>query len=519
MNLSFRRVFFTSFTFWILFGLISLYFVLPLRKHLKLGIDLVGGTYITLDVQVDKAVEHELRDRLHSIAEFLKKEDKNLDFKTVNFAVSQASLEFNSESSASKAQELISSEFPELKKELNGKYINVSFTKQKIHDIKTWALQSNIEVLNTRLKKIGVEEITVSAKGDKSIIVELPDVEDPAKAKEMIGTPAMLEFKVVEKIASGPEEIYEEYGEELPEGMMIVPHKDVQKGEKKYFLVPTYAEVTGRDLRDATPGFGGTARPTVVVNFRLTPEGGRKFFDLTSKNVGQILAAILDGKVISYATIQGEIGSEGSISGGFTPEKAKELSMLLKSGAFVAPVTFAEERRIGPSLGYDSIRNGLLSCLIGLGLLLIFSVFYYKLSGLFAFFALLYNLLLIIVGMALLRATLTLPGIAGMVLTVGMAIDASILIYERIREALAAGFNVNRAVDEGFSDAMIVILDSNITTFIVAVVLFKFGTGPIKGFAVTMMIGIISTLITGLFFLKSIFKFILGMKNIQKLSI
>ena len=515
MNLSLRKAFFSSFSFWILFGLVSLYFVLPLRKNLKLGIDLVGGTYITLDVKVDKAVEHELRDRLHTISELFKKEDKGLEFKVENVAVSQATLLFNSEDSASKAQVAIRNDFPDFKSELNGNILTLSFSKQKIHDIKSWALQSNIEVLNTRLRKIGVEEITVSPKGDRSIIVELPDVEDPAKAKEMIGTPAMLEFKIIEKVAPSMEEIYEEYGEELPEGMMIVPDRE----GRKYFLVPAYAEVTGKDLRDATPGFGGGARPTVAVNFRLTPEGGRKFYDLTSRNIGQLLAAILDGKVISHATIQSEINAEGSITGGFTTEKAKELSMLLKSGAFVAPVEFAEERRIGPSLGYESIKNGLLSCLIGLGMLFIFSIFYYKLSGLFAFFALIYNLLLIIIGLSLLKATLTLPGIASMVLTVGMAIDASILIYERIKESLAAGHSVHKSVDEGFSDAMIVILDSNITTFIVAVVLFKFGTGPIKGFAVTMMIGIISTLITGLFFLKSIFKFVLGIKDFKKLSI
>ena len=517
MNLSARSVLFTGFSFWMLFAAVALYFVMPLRKNIKFGIDLVGGTYITLDVKVEKAVEHELQDRLHSISALLKDSQKAVVSQKVEDG--KIILTFDSESALAEAQSMIKEDYPELKISNEGKSLFLAFSNAKINEIKNWALHTNIEVLNTRLKKIGVEEITVSAKGDRSIIVELPDVEDPAKAKEMIGTPAILEFKIVEKAASTTDEILEEYGGELPEGMMIIPDRDVQKGEKKYYLVSTYAEVTGRDLRDAFPAFGGRMGNQVVVNFRLTPEGGRKFLELTSKNIDQLLAAVLDGKAVSVATIQSEINTEGAITGRFSMEKAKELSMLLKSGAFVAPVEFAEERRIGPSLGYESIKNGLMSCLIGLSLLFIFSVFYYKVSGLFAFFALLYNLLLILVGMALIRATLTLPGIAGMVLKVGMAIDASILIYERIKEALAGGMGVRKSVQEGFSDALAVILDANITHLIVAIVLFKFGSGPIKGFAITMIVGIVSTLITGIFFLKSIFNFVLGIKDVQKLSI
>ncbi len=518
MSFTARRVLFSSFSFWIAFALISLYFVMPLRKNIKFGIDLVGGTYITLDVKVEKAVEHELQDRLHGISELLKESQKNPTSSKIDNG--NIVLNFDSESTAYDTQQFLKEEHPELKSNLEGKTLYLTFSKEKLSEIKNWALHTNREVLDTRLKKIGVEEINVSTKGDRSIIVELPDVDNPAKAKEMIGTPAMLEFKIVEKVGSSPEEILEEYGGEIPEGTMIVPDRDVQKGEKKYYLVSTYAEVTGRDLRDAFPSIGGRMGAQVVVNFRLTPEGGRKFYELTSKNIGQTLAAILDGKVISAATIQDEIRSEGAITGRFSQDKAKELSMLLKSGAFVAPVEFAEERRIGPSLGYESIKNGLMSCLIGLGLLFIFSIFYYKLSGIFAFIALVYNMLIILVGMALLRATLTLPGIAGMVLTVGMAIDASILIYERIKEALANGMSVQAAVKDGFSDALPVILDANITHLLVALVLFKFGSGPIKGFAVTMMVGIVSTLLTGIFFLRSIFNFLFSIKNnIQKLSI
>jgi len=227
----------------------------------------------------------------------------------------------------------------------------------------------------------------------------------------------------------------------------------------------------------------------------------------------------LDSEVISAPRIESAIRGSGEITGNFTTDSARTLALLLKSGSFVAPVTFEEERQIGPSLGQESIRQGLTSCLIGLGLLLFFSLFYYNLSGFFAFFALVYNLILVLLGISWLKATLTLPGIAGMVLTVGMAIDASILIFERIKEELSQGVALKKAVELGFSGAMKVILDANITTFIVGIVLYRFGVGPIQGFAVTMMLGIIATLVTTLFFLRSLFKFMLNNFDIQKLRI
>jgi preprotein translocase subunit SecD len=229
------------------------------------------------------------------------------------------------------------------------------------------------------------------------------------------------------------------------------------------------------------------------------------------------LAIVLDGEIISAPQIRSAIRSEGSISG-VGPQEAQELSLLLKSGAFVAPVTFEEERQIGPSLGAESIRQGLVSCLVGLAALFVFSVTLYKIPGILAFATLLYNLLLILMALAWFKATLTLPGIAGMVLTVGMAIDASILIYERVREELAAGVSLRKAVNNGFSDAKVVILDANITNLIVGVVLYKFGTGPIQGFAVTLIIGIIATLITGLFFLRSLLNFVIDAFNLQTLK-
>ncbi|MEX2438192.1 MAG: protein translocase subunit SecD, partial [Candidatus Babeliales bacterium] len=301
--------------------------------------------------------------------------------------------------------------------------------------------------------------------------------------------------------------------------VIILPGKDRDElGNRRYYLLPAFTDINGSLLKDARAGFGGQSGAQLVVNFEFMPEGGERFYELTRKSQGQQIAIVLDDKVISAPVVNEPIGSRGQITGRFTSEEVNELAALLKSGAFVAPVTFEEERRIGPALGAESIRQGLMSCLIGLGFLLAFSLFYYKIAGLFAFIALLFNLLLILFILSRFHATLTLPGIAGMVLTVGMAIDASILIYERIREELRAGIHFDQALKVGFSDAMVVILDANITTFIVGVVLFKFGTGPIQGYAVTLLVGIISTLITGLFFLRSLFNVTLdgfGFKNVK----
>jgi len=374
----------------------------------------------------------------------------------------------------------------------------------------------NIEVLRARLDKMSVAEIAIAPQGEKNIIIELPDVDDPQQAKTMIGKPAVLEFKLVERAGRSKEDLLYEYDGELPDDMHIIAGRGL---DKTYYLVNKYTDITGRLLRDARPTFGGQTGSQLVVAFNFSPEGGEKFYELTSKNYGRQLAVVLDNEVITAPTINAAIKSEGVIEGRFTSEQANELALLLKSGAFVAPVSFEEERQVGPALGAEAIKMGLISCLVALGLLFIFSVYYYSLSGILAFCALIYNLVLILFGLSLLKATLTLPGIAGMVLTIGMAIDASILVYERIKEELSLGLSIKKAVNAGFSDAMVVILDANITTFIVGVVLYYFGTGPVQGFAVTMMLGIVSTLITGLFFLRALFNFVVDLFAVQKLKI
>lgn len=519
-----RNLLFSSFTFWAAVAVIGLIAIWPLRQKIRFGIDLVGGTYITLEVQTDKAVETELVETMQSIPTKLRASQLAAP---ISKAVegTQIVLNFDSAADAQAAANFLPGEIGRgavkaYDFSTDGATLRIKLTDAKIEQIKKNAVRSNIEVLRTRLDTMSVAEISIAAQGEKNIIVELPDVSDPQQAKAMIGKAAKLEFKLVDKVGNSPEDILYEFDGNLPSDKEIIPGRE-SAGEygKTFYLVSKYTDIHGGQLREASASLGGRSGAEAVVLFKFNEEGAERFYALTSKNVGRRLAVVLDGVVVTAPNINEGIRGEGSITGMRSAQEAHELALLLKSGAFVAPVTFEEERQIGPSLGAESIRQGVISCLVGLVLLFVFSVFYYKTAGLLAFLALLYNLLLILVGMAWLRATLTLPGIAGMVLTVGMAIDASILIYERIREELKAGVTLKSAVNAGFSNAMAVILDANITTFIVGVVLYKFGSGPIQGFAVTMMLGIISTLITGLFFLKALMNFVINLFDMKKISI
>lgn len=515
MNIALRRVAFSGFAVWVLFAAISVYFLYPLRKNLRFGIDLVGGTYITLEVQTEKAVEASMRTRLDALLTDLKSADKALptayDIKNGAIELTFASLD-----AAQGAASILRD--PSYTQEVEGSVIRMRLNEKSAQRIQADAVSRNIEVLRSRLDRLSVAEISIAAHGDRNIVIELPDISDPQQAKAMIGTAAVLEFKLVEKVGSTPEDILYEYDGVLPSGMEILPGRGEDGRQKLYYLVSKHADVSGKDLRDATPIINKESMQW-IVRFSLSEDGGSKFYAITSNNYRKQLAIVLDDVVISAPVIEAEIKSEGIISGNFTKEAAKELAVLLRSGSYVAPVTFEEERQVGPSLGAESIRQGLVSCIVGLALLFVFALYYYSVSGLLAFMALLYNLLLILLGMSWMQATLTLPGIAGMVLTIGMAIDASILIFERIKEELAAGVPTQKAVSTGFSEAMRVILDSNITTFVVGLVLYYFGSGPVLGFAVTMMLGIAATLVTGLFFLKSLFNVVLTSFNIQKLRI
>lgn len=512
-----RRALLSPLMFWIAAAAVGLFMVMPLRKTIRFGMDLVGGTYITLEVQVDKAVEAELVGEMQAFESRLKQARKKLpkERRIVNGTIQST---FSSIQDAQEAYQVANSSMPDMKHTVNGAVLSSQFSDARVIAIKNDAVLRNIQVLKTRLDRFSVAEIPIARQGDRNIIIELPDVSNPQQAKEMIGRAALLEFRLVDKEAPTEADLLYEVDGVVPHDKEILVQLD-DDGREHYYLVQKYATVTGRHVRDAKPAFGGANGVEPIVAFTLTREGGDLFYELTSKNFNRPLAIVLDNQIISVAQIKAAIRDSGTITGNFTSERARTLAMLLKSGAFVAPVTFEQERQIGPSLGAESIQKGLYSCIAGLALLFIFSIALYRVAGLFAFLALLFNLILVLIGMALLQATLTLPGIAGMILTVGMAIDASILIFEHIRERLRVGVPFRKAVDEGFSGALRVILDANITTFIVGVVLYHFGTGPIQGFAVTMMLGIVATLIAGLFFLRALFNFSMNVFGVQQIKI
>lgn len=506
---------------WAAITLYGVYFVYHMinpaageRGYINFGIDLVGGTYLTLDVKVQEAVKNDLQEAMQSFKDTLKKEKKPTPStpKITEEGGLRGLLEFESEQDSAAALALYRPDAAQPKITQDGKTLVFAYTSAQLSDIQRETIESNIATLRTRLDAFGAGEVGIVPQGERRIGIELPNVSDPEKAKARVGKAAILELKPVFDYARTQDDLIDRAGGSIPEGTMIVPGKGDSSG---FYLVPNFAKITGKQLKYAGYSFhevslGKESPHAVAIEFK--GEGIQRFSDMTNDNIGRSIAIILDNVVVSAPTVKTSIDNgRADISGGFKKEEADELVSLLKSGAFSAPVEVIEERHIGPSLGQESVQKGLMSCGIALGLLFLFSIIVYQVAGLFAFIVLVYNLLLILFGLALVpEATLTLPGIAGMVLTIGMAIDSSILIYERIKEELYAGSSLQKAVDEGFGGALSVILDANITTFIVGAVLYYMGSPAIQGFALTMMIGIIATLITGLILLRSIFNWVLA---------
>lgn len=520
-RISLSRIFLSRFSVWLILALVGGYFLYNVNSYIKFGIDLVGGTYITLEVQLDKAHETELVEHAQEASDLLKKAGKIAPkLIDANGKAGIVTLTFVEAKDASTAIEALRGNISAVQIEQSENKVILRLSAEQLRRIDRDAVESNINALNTRMNQFGVSEILIARRGENRIVVELPNVHNFQQAKAMIGQPALLEFKLVEDVADSEQRLLERYGGELPEGTMVVPGKvSMQREGREYYLLPKYTDITGKLLKTAYSAIGGDTGVEPVVAFEFKKEGADKFYEITSNNMGRRLAVVVDGIVISSPEIQAAIGASGTIRGHFTGPDAQDLAMMLRSGAFVAPVTFEEERHMEASLGKDSIHKGVVACLVGLILLLFFSILVYKMAGLLAFIVLLFNLCLVLILLSLLGATLTLPGIAGMVLSIGMAIDASVLIYERIREELAAGASMRKAIDAGFSGSMAVILDSNITALIAAFVLYKFGTGPIKGFAATQIVGVVATLVTGLWLLKSMLTYVTDVLGITKIKI
>ena len=368
----------------------------------------------------------------------------------------------------------------------------------------------SIETIRNRVDALGVTEPIIAPEGGNRIVIQLPGVDDPARVKDIIKTTAQLQFRLVEgNPASDPKVVLSS----LPAG--VQQDVDILQGQAEdelgrvsgteFYAVRKTVPVTGTDLKTARVQKGQLGTPN--VGFSLTPDGGRKFGDLTGANVGRRLAIVLDNKVVSAPRINSKIEDQGVIEGSFTTQQAADLALVLRSGSLPASLTTMEERTVGPSLGRDSIRQGVLASLIGFIALVLAVLVYYKGAGINAVLALLLNLVIILGMLAIFKATLTLPGIAGIILTLGMAIDSNVLVFERIREELRDGKTVRAAIENGFSRAFGTIIDTHMTTIIAALFLFQFGTGPIKGFAVTLLIGLFASVFTAFFVSRVIFDF------------
>jgi preprotein translocase subunit SecD len=497
-----------------------------LAKQLQLGLDLKGGVHLVMRVNRDDAlristegVGEQLREALATAGVTVGSitvisptafrvegvpQDKDAEFRRV--AEDQTNVNYERSSGAGGAYEFAMR--PNIARSLREQ------TMVQAHD-----------TIDRRVNELGVAEPNIAQHGDNGdqLLVQLPGISDIARAKDIIQSTALLELKLLE---GGPapnrEALLQAHGGQVPPDMEVVSGAaDPSSGESgtMYYLVRKVAAVTGTDLRSASVGLDENSRPAVM--FSLKPDGARKFGQVTGSNIGRSLAIVLDDRVQSYPRIDGRITSEGRIAGSFTQQEAADLALKLRSGALPASMTYLEERLIGPTLGADSIRSGVTAALAGLTLVVLFMLSYYKLSGINAVVAMIVNLIILLGMMAYAGATMTLPGIAGFILTMGMGVDSNVLIFERIKEELAANKGARAAVAASFDRVFWTLFDTHVTSLIAAAFLFQFGTGPIRGFATTLAVGLISNLFTSIFVSRTLFEFVLSRRpaNAQTVSI
>lgn len=497
--------------------------VLP-SDQIHLGLDLQGGMHLVLEVEVAKAVDSAVERASQDLRRKLRKERITT---TRPEAGPNRTIALNllARSQESKFTDLVETELPDFKLEPprdagDGKLAMVlKLTPQAAKHISEQAAAQALETIRNRVDEFGVSEPEILPQEGGRILVQLPGVKDPQRAIALIGKTAQLEFKLVDD-AIDPRTAKKA---SLPPGdeLNYVYRRDhiTGRASKEPIVLKKRTVMTGETITDARMQIDSQYNePYVSVAF--DSRGARQFADLTTRNVKKRLAILLDGKVQSAPVIQEPItGGEARISGDFTHEEARDLAVVLRSGALPAPVRILEERTVGPSLGQDSINQGLASMVVGFVLVVLFILVYYRMGGLVADMALFINLLLIAGTLAAFQATLTLPGIAGLILTIGMAVDANVLIFERVREELRLGKTQAAAIDAGYSKATLTILDANLTTLIVALVLFQFGTGPVRGFAVTLSIGIASSMFTAIYFTRLIFDAALQRFHVKSISV
>jgi preprotein translocase subunit SecD len=407
----------------------------------------------------------------------------------------------------------------ELREPGEGRFL-VQMTEAYQRQLKDRTVKETIKTLERRVNQLGVAEPVIAAHGSSGdqILVQLPGVTDPEQAKRVIQKTAQLSLRLVEDSAPTREALLQPTQGKVPETAEIVTGRGDTPGQPTYYLVKREAVITGRDLKNARAGVDPQTN-SPDVQFTLNPQGAEKFKRETGRSIGKRLAIILDGTVESAPVIQAQISTDGVITGRFTAQETDELSKVLRAGALPATLRTLQELTVGPSLGKDSIRDGIMASIAGMAFITIFMLVYYRLSGLNAVVALAANLVILLGAMAYLGATLTLPGIAGVILTIGVGVDTNVLVFERIREELRNGKTVKAAVSNGFDRVLITIIDTHATALIAAAFLFQFGTGAIKGFAVTLVIGLIANVFASFFVSKFLFEWVLGKRQVATLSI
>jgi len=496
---------------------------------LRLGLDLRGGAHVVLGPDLDASVTNELARIEGMLQERL--EDDGIT--AVRMVVSGLELRIQpaTESDAEKLRSLLADDFSVLDvSEESGAagaptQFRATLVSQEADAVRERAMQQVLEVLRRRINdpQTGIAESVVTRQGDSRVLVQIPGVDRVPEG--IVKTTGLLEFKIVKDYAESPELLRQKYAETgLPEGTEIAVERAKPEGDEKQgrvigaYLLNEVADITGEHLVDAYSRFDQQIQEW-QVNFVWSDVGSRIFAKLTEENIGKPLAVLLDGEVVTAPTIRGRIARQGQITGAYSQASAAELAIILRAGSLPIDITIEEERTIGPALGQDSIDSGLRASAVGVLLIVVFVVYYYRLSGVYASIGLVANLLMLLGLMSMFGATLTLPGIAGLVLTVGMAVDANVIIFERIREELRAGRAPRAAVASGFSKARDAILDANVTTLFTAIILFQFGTGPVKGFAVTLSVGILTSVFAALVITRLLYEWKPGQANVTELSI
>lgn len=498
-------------------------------KGITMGLDLQGGIHLVFEVEGEKAVEITTERIAQSLKDILAKKKLSADITSSGMLITVASASMD-------VRKAIEENYPILTPVETGARIVYKISDKEAGRIKDGAADQALETIRNRIDQFGVAEPTIHRQGTNEIVVQLPGIKDPKRAIEIIGKTAQLEFKIVDdsspvaaeipaSIEPGEEEnLLKKFAEKIPADDEILFEKKVNREtgavRKIPVLLKKQSALTGDLLKEARVSIDSSnfGQPYVSISFNTA--GAKLFEDVTAANVKKRLAIILDTSVYSTPVIQERIGGgNAQISGSFSMDEAKDLAIVLKAGALPAPIKMLQNITVGPSLGTDSIEAGKRAGMIGTILVVIFMVIYYRLSGVIADFALILNIVLLLGAMASLNATLTMPGIAGIILAIGMAVDSNVLMFERMRDELRSGKTPRAAVDSGYHKAFWTIFDSHVTTLITAAVLFQFGTGPIKGFAVTLSLGVAINLFTALIGTKTIFDIINSRHDVKKLSI